>query len=285
MGGRKGIAPVAFDPHTVACMEQLFEKQNTPTMDMLAELQCQCGDDIVRIRKWFRDRRYRERKIAPPQGVYTCEQDEESAPPPVLPEVQHHLLIRSDVAKSGYKGVITRDGRYTANCQTAPCGHNHLGSFGTPEDAAQAYLHHYERKHPKELEKERAPPVLPEVQHHLLLRSDKHRSGYKGVTASKGRYKANCTTGLCCKNHLGTFGTPEDAAQVFLQHQQQEHEHAVELNDMKPLAEEEEEEEGGHAVSTGKGNKRKEQPQPTPEMERLSDQLHSENQALKRCKQ
>ena len=53
---------------------------------------------------------------------------------------------------------------------------------------------------------------------------------------------------------------------------------------MKPLAEEEEEE-GGHAVSTDKGKKRKQEPQPTPEMERLSDQLHGENQALKRCKQ
>ena len=83
MGGRKGIAPVAFDPHTVARMEQLFEKQKTPTTDMLAELQCQCGDDIVRIRKWFRDRRYRERKIAPPQGVHAGTGNQIHALPPL----------------------------------------------------------------------------------------------------------------------------------------------------------------------------------------------------------
>jgi hypothetical protein len=87
---------------------------------------------------------------------------------------------------------VTADkGRYYARCDTAPCRFNHLGSFGTPEDAAQAYLQHWEKKHPKELEKERAPPppppVLPEVQHQLLIRSDKHKSGYKGVSAHHGR--------------------------------------------------------------------------------------------------
>ena len=38
-------------------------------------------------------------------------------------------------------------------------------------------------------------------------------------------------------------------------------------------------------MSADKRKKRKQQPQPTPVMERLSDQLHSDNQALKRCKQ
>jgi hypothetical protein len=36
---------------------------------------------------------------------------------------------------------------------------------------------------------------------------------------------------------------------------------------------------------TDKGKKRKQEPQPPPQIERLSDQLHGENQALKRCKQ
>ena len=60
-----------------------------------------------------------------------------------------------------------------------------------------------------------------------------------------------------------TFGTPENAAQSYLQHQQQDHEHVAELKGVKPLAEEDEKE--GHAVSTDKGKKRKQQPQPTPE--------------------
>jgi hypothetical protein len=197
-------------------------------------------------------------------------------------------LIRSDRTKTGYKGVVANFGRYKAKCTTPPCSNNRvtsrLGTFDTPEDAAQAYLQHYQKKHPEELEKERAPrAVLPEVQEHLLVRSGKNKTGYKGVHANKGRYNASCTRSPCHTTYLGTFVTPEDAARAYLQHQKQEHEHAAELKNVKPLAEEEEEE--GHAVSTDKGKKRKQQPQPTPEMERLSDQLHSENQALKRCKQ
>ena len=64
-------------------------------------------------------------------------------------------LIRSDKAKSGYKGVHANQGWYTAKCSTSPCRHNHLGSFDTPEDAAQSYLQHWEEKHQEELEQER----------------------------------------------------------------------------------------------------------------------------------
>ena len=53
-----------------------------------------------------------------------------------------------------------------------------------------------------------------------LIRSDKAKSGYKGVTANKGRYRAQCTTAPCRNNNLGAFDTPEDAAQAYLQHQQ-----------------------------------------------------------------
>ena len=62
-----------------------------------------------------------------------------------------------------------------------PCHNTNLGGFGTPEDAAQAYLQHWEKKHPEKLEQERAPPsVLPEAQVRLLIRSDKTKTGYKG---------------------------------------------------------------------------------------------------------
>jgi hypothetical protein len=156
-------------------------------------------------------------------------------------------------------------GRCKAQCNTPPCNYKNLGTFDTPEDAAQSYLQHNQKKHPEELKQERAPPsVLPEVQHHLLIRSDRGKTGYKGVVAQYGRYRANCATLPCRSNHLDTFDTPEDAAQAYLQHHQEEHEHVAELKDVKPLAEEEEED-GGHAVSTDKGKKRKQQPQPTPE--------------------
>ena len=78
-----------------------------------------------------------------------------------------------------------------------------------------------------------------------LIRSDKAKSGYKGVTVNDGRYQAECDTPPCSSNHLGTFDTPEDAARSYLQHHQQQHEHEAELKDVKPLAEEEEEEEEG----------------------------------------
>jgi hypothetical protein len=110
-----------------------------------------------------------------------------------------------------------------ARCDTSPCHHNHVGRFDTPEEGAQAYLQHWEKEHPEELKKERAPPL--QVQEHLLIRSDKCSTGYKGVTPDKGRYTAQCDTPPCRNNHLGCFGTPEEAAQLYLQHKQQAHSH------------------------------------------------------------
>ena len=61
--------------------------------------------------------------------------------------MQEHLLIRSDKSQTGFKGVTPNKGRYQAKCDTSPCRHNHLGSFGTPEEAAQAYLQHHQHSH------------------------------------------------------------------------------------------------------------------------------------------
>ena len=61
------------------------------------------------------------------------------------------LLIRSDTAKTGFKGVRPHNGRYQARCNTSPCHHNYLDMFDTPEEAAQAYLQHYRKKHPEQL--------------------------------------------------------------------------------------------------------------------------------------
>ena len=66
-------------------------------------------------------------------------------------------LMRSDRAKTGFKGVVPDHGRYQAACNTSSCRHNHLGMFGTPEEAAQAYLQHQQEEHPEELEKMQAP--------------------------------------------------------------------------------------------------------------------------------
>ena len=66
--------------------------------------------------------------------------------------------------------------------------------------------------------------LLP-VQEHLLIRSDKAKTGYKGVHPDKGRYKTECTTASCHNNYLGRFDTPQEAAQAYLQHHQHSHSH------------------------------------------------------------
>jgi hypothetical protein len=72
--------------------------------------------------------------------------------------------------------------------------------------------------------KGRAPQALAQVQEHLLIRSDIGQTGFKGVHQSTlGWYQAQCTTAPCCRNLLGRFGTPEQAALAYLQHQEQEH--------------------------------------------------------------
>ena len=67
-------------------------------------------------------------------------------------DVEEHL-IRSDRTNSttGLKGVTPDHGRYKAVCDTPPCRKNHLGMFDTAEEAAQAYLQHYQKQHPEEL--------------------------------------------------------------------------------------------------------------------------------------
>jgi hypothetical protein len=149
------------------------------------------------------------------QKQHPEELEKERARPVLLP-VQEHLLIRSDRKdnKTGYRGVRPSKGRYQATCKTPPCKNNHLGSFDTPEEGAQAYLQHYQKEHPEELKNERAPPL--QVQEHLLIRSDTNKTGYKGVYPTGGRYHTQCHTTPCRNNHLGTFGTPEEAAQAYL---------------------------------------------------------------------
>jgi hypothetical protein len=101
-------------------------------------------------------------------------------------------LIPSSKSSTGYKGVAPNKGRYKAACHTPPCHHNNLGTFDTPEEGAQAYLQHYQKEHPEELKKERAPPL--QVQEHLLIRSEKSSTGFKVVHSDHCRYQDRCDT-------------------------------------------------------------------------------------------
>ena len=58
-----------------------------------------------------------------------------------------------------------------------------------------------------------------------LIRSDRanNTTGFKGVYPLEGRYKAVCNTSPCRNNYLGRFGTPEEAAQTYLQHREKQH--------------------------------------------------------------
>jgi hypothetical protein len=53
-------------------------------------------------------------------------------------------LQRSSRNKSGFKGVGARGNKYHAQCSTPPCRCHNLGSFDTPEEAAQAHYRHFE---------------------------------------------------------------------------------------------------------------------------------------------
>jgi hypothetical protein len=107
----------------------------------------------------------------------------------MLRPVQNSDLIRSRRTISGFQGVTPHSFGFKASCSRMTCCDGtvpkYLGTFIAPEEAAQAYLQHYEKEHLEELEKERAPPL--KVQQHLLIRSDKAKSGYKGVFAHHGR--------------------------------------------------------------------------------------------------
>jgi hypothetical protein len=81
----------------------------------------------------------------------------------VVQAIDRTVLIKSKRAPCGFKGVVQDRGRYKAKCNTAPCRHHNLGSVGTPEEAAQAYLQHCQTFHSEALEKEqqRAPRSDP----------------------------------------------------------------------------------------------------------------------------
>jgi hypothetical protein len=105
------------------------------------------------------------------------------------------------------------------------------------------------------------------------MRSEKNRTGYKGVAANYGRFKSQCKTLPCLNNHLGSFNTMEAAAYAYLQHWEEKH----------PEELKEQGREHAH-VSTDKGKKRKQQAQPMVEPECLSE-LDAESEDCKRCKQ
>jgi hypothetical protein len=203
------------------------------------------------------------------------ELENERAPPL---QVQERLLIRSDKSSTGFKGVYSDKGRHKAECNTAPFHHNYHGTFGTPEEAAQAYLQHCQTNHPDELEKERAPRIP--VEEHLLMRSDKNQTGFKGVGQYKGRFIARCNTRPCRHSHLASFGTLEEAAQAFLQHPQEKHGHVAGLIHASPPGDKE----GGHAVSsTIVGKKRKQPGAPPTPVAAHQDGLHQLLAAVSQC--
>ena len=55
-------------------------------------------------------------------------------------------LIQSDKSSTGYRGVAPHTGQFKAACDTPPCHSNHLGTFNTLEEGAQAYLQHLKKE-------------------------------------------------------------------------------------------------------------------------------------------
>ena len=86
--------------------------------------------------------------------------------------------------------------------------------------AVDGHMNHLQRReamHPKELEKERAPPpVLLPKQKHLLNECSSGETRPEVDTKSssqRGLFHTECNTAACDHNYFGSFGTPEEAAQ------------------------------------------------------------------------
>ena len=178
-------------------------------------------------------------------------------------------LIKSSKNSTGFKGLQLDKGRFKSKCDTPPCQFNHLGTFDTAEEAAEAYLEHIEEEHPEKLEKEWAQPL--KVQEHLLIRSDTNSSGLKGVVACQGRYQATCSTAACKQHHLGRYDTREEAGQAYLQHHQEEH--AGSLNQSKAAKAVAEE------VKNAEGKKKKAKEKKATEAERKEGTAEAEAEA------
>ena len=68
------------------------------------------------------------------------------------------LRISSDTSTQKCPGMDDGEQLIQSNINNTPrpCHTSHLGSFGTPEEAAQLYLQHYQKEHPEALEMGRA---------------------------------------------------------------------------------------------------------------------------------
>ena len=74
-----------------------------------------------------------------------------SGPVPLLLPPEHVVeailgkAIRSDKNSTGFRGVRPHRGRYEAGCTLAACLNSYLGAFDTAEEAAQAFLQHWQK--------------------------------------------------------------------------------------------------------------------------------------------
>jgi hypothetical protein len=100
---------------------------------------------------------------------------------------------RTRTAQATRECIPTRAGT-TLNAKHHPAATT-TSAFDTPEEAAQAVLQHYQNEHPEELKKLRALPL--QVQEHRLIRSDKGKTGYKGVCPNKAPQKCRVVVKRC----------------------------------------------------------------------------------------
>jgi hypothetical protein len=123
-----------------------------------------------------------------------------------------HLLRES--SKSGFRGVCpgALEGQYRAECESSPCHENTLGTFPTPEAAAEAYLQHWQAAHPERLELDQALRQKQQQSAELLE-----------------KYVAECSVPSCSLTRIGGFSTPEDAAEAYISHMTCKHPEALEM--------------------------------------------------------
>ncbi|KOO34974.1 hypothetical protein Ctob_015845, partial [Chrysochromulina tobinii] len=133
-------------------------------------------------------------------------------------------LVPSASAKTGFKGVSERSGRYAVQiCENGK--YRYLGMFATPEEAALCHARHIgaERaaawaaeargrgQQPLTADEARAAAAAEGLE---LVPSSSNETGFRGVFKNGGKYKVE-TNEDGNDRYLGTFATPEEAALCY----------------------------------------------------------------------
>ena len=130
------------------------------------------------------------------------------------------LTLVPSANRTGFRGVYREGGRFQAQIRQGGQTH-HLGSFGSAEAAALAYARAASGNaaaaaamEEVAVELTAAEAVATASEEGLTLVPGASKTGYRGVTRSRGRFHAKIFQGGR-RHYLGSFGTAEAAALAY----------------------------------------------------------------------